>query len=199
MKALQPLAPFAVLFVLYNTVGGFEDANLVGLATGIFSGLVLTRSVGARKPAALHVAAVTVATFVIVGVVAGLTARVIDVRPEIARVVALEGRTAGEYDKAVAQFKIGRISAEALAQQIDKTIMPELRAVRARLKALSGVPEEHQPLVASADEYLRLRDESWRLRSEGLHNSSMSALKKAELPEQAALAAFQRIVPADGK
>jgi hypothetical protein len=191
--AIVPLAPSAVVLILYSVLDGDAGADLAGLAAGFVSGLALTRHVSLRKPAALHVAAATLATIVVAGTSFSLMSRVTDVRPEMAQVVALEDRTAGAYAKAVAQFRNGRLSAEALAQQIDKTIMPELRAVRARLTALTGVPEEHQPLVASAEEYLRLRDESWRLRSEGLHKSNMPVLRKAELPERAALIALQRI------
>ena len=79
-------------------------------------------------------------------------------RPEIRRIVEIEGRTAHDYDLAATQFRLGAVNAKSLAQLIDGTILPELRQARSRVKALVGVPPEHQPLVASAEEYLRLRD-----------------------------------------
>ena len=69
--------------------------------------------------------------------------------------------------------------------------------MQARLKTLGRVPPEHQPLLASAEEYLRLRDESWRLRAAALHKSSMPALRKAETAERASLQAFERLKPAE--
>ena len=51
--------------------------------------------------------------------------------------------------------------------------------------------------LASAEEYLRLRDESWRLRAAALHKSSMPALRKAETAERASLQAFERLKPAE--
>jgi hypothetical protein len=116
-----------------------------------------------------------------------------DVRPEIERLVATEERTAGIYDRAVNQFRIGAMSAKALAQIIDRSIVPELRAARVRLDAVTGVPAQHQPLMASAEEYLRLRDESWRIRSEALHKASMGALKTADRTERASLEAFEKV------
>ena len=95
------------------------------------------------------------------------------------------------------QFKLGTLSAEALAQTIERKITPELAAAQARLKTLGRVPPEHQPLLASAEEYLRLRDESWRLRAAALHKSSMSALRKAEGAERASLEAFEKIKPVE--
>ena len=117
----------------------------------------------------------------------------LDVKPEIARVVAFESRTAGAYDKAVEQFKLGGINADALAQVINGTILPELQSVRLRLKSLDRVPEQHQPIVASAQEYLRLRDESWRLRVEGLHAHDMLTLRKADRTEGASLDVLKTI------
>ena len=120
-------------------------------------------------------------------------------RPEMARVLDFETRTASAYGTAVERFRKGRLSLEALVQLIDRTIVPELQAEHARVKALDKVPQEHRPLVASADEYLRLRDESWRLRLEGLRKANMSALKKAENAERASLEALEKIKPTDIK
>ena len=97
-----------------------------------------------------------------------------------------------------------------------------------RVKAIERVPHEYQPLVADAEEYLRLRYESWRLRAEGLRKMNMPAprevertdwesgarsrmraeaqhrdnavrLGNAEGSERASLEALQRIRPVDQK
>ena len=108
-----------------------------------------------------------------------------DVRPEIERVVGLEDRTASAYQTAADRFRRGRITAEAVAQLIDRTIEPELLAADAHLKAVNGVPREQQPLVASAEEYLRLRYESWRLRAESLRKTDTPTLQEARDTEPA--------------
>ena len=120
-----------------------------------------------------------------------------DVRPEIARVLEVEQRTAATYQAAVTQFKLGTVSPDGLAQVIERKVMPELQAMQTRLKALGRIPAEHQPLLAGAEEYLRLRDESWRLRAAALHKSSMPALRKAETAERASLEALDRLKPAE--
>ena len=89
------------------------------------------------------------------------------------------------------------MTAEALAQVIDRSIVPELHAALARLKALDGVPPEHQALVAGAQEYLRLRDESWRFRAEGLRKTNMLKLRQAENAERISLEALHRIQAAE--
>jgi hypothetical protein len=117
----------------------------------------------------------------------------VDVRPEIDRVIAVEGRTAGLYDKEVDRFRRGRITAAALADVIEKTIVPELHAVAGRLRALQDVPPEHQPLIATAETFLKLRDESWQLRAMALHKSDTLGLRQADSKEQASREAFHRL------
>ena len=46
---------------------------------------------------------------------------------------------------------------------IEKTIVPELHVLAGRLRALQDVPPEHQQLIAEAQTFLTLRDESWQL------------------------------------
>jgi hypothetical protein len=134
--------------------------------------------------------------------------------------VAVEDRTARAYQAAADLFRKRRMTADALVQLIEQTILPELQEVQARLKALTGVPPEHRPLLADAEEYVRLRSESWHLRAEGLrqtdaqaagakrdsdpgarrraearHTASAVTLGKAEGRERASLEALERIRP----
>jgi len=134
---------------------------------------------------------------VIVVASAAMLRGISDVRPEIARVVALESTTAGTYEKAVVQFKNGAMTAQALEKVITQKIVPELKQAHERLKAVNGVPAEHQPLVANAEEYLRLRDESWRLRADALRKSNMLALRAADRSERASLEALEKIRPSE--
>jgi membrane associated rhomboid family serine protease len=194
LKTLARIAPFAGLFLLYNVASdGLTTAELSGLVSGFTCGLVLARHARERKAPIYQVAAAMAIALVIVAVSAVLMRGVADVRPEIARVLALEERTAGAYEKAVGQFKNGALSAQALAKMINQSIVPELQSERARLKAITGVPHEHKPLVDGAEEYFRLRDESWRLRSDALNRSNMMALRAADRSERASLEALERI------
>ena len=113
-----------------------------------------------------------------------------DVRPEIERLVAVEARISSMYDRATTQFKLGTMSADALAQVIERKIKPELQVVRIRVMSLENVGSDQQPLLAKAKEYLHLRGESWRLRADALHRRNMAALRKVESTERASLAAL---------
>lgn len=192
-EGLIRLVPGAAVFLLYHAADGVQTSELSGLVAGFAAGLVLARGAHERSSPLVPTAAVAAVAAVIVLGSAAVLKGIADVRPEIARVVALENETVGQYEKAVGQFKSGGMSSQALAKVIHTSIVPELQAARARLKAVNGVPAEHQPLVASADEYLRLRDESWRLRADALSKSNMGALRAADRSERASLEALERI------
>jgi membrane associated rhomboid family serine protease len=199
VTAAKPLAPGVAIFLLYSTATGDLSGGraLHGLVMGVVCGVPLTVGVGSRKPPLVRTAAAMTAALAIAIVSAIPLRGFTDVRPAIAQVVAFEVKTATAYDKSVEQFKLGVMNADALAQIIDRTILPELHAIRLHLKSLDRVPTQDKSIVASADEYLRLRDESWRLRAEGLHTRNMLTLRKADRTEGASLDIFETIKPSD--
>jgi hypothetical protein len=113
-----------------------------------------------------------------------------DMRPEIEKLLAVESQTTALYDAAAEQFKRGTLDSESLAQLIERKIKPQLQGVRVRVMSLDNVRADHEPLLEKAREYLRLRDESWRLRADALHRRDMKGLQRVELTERASLAAL---------
>jgi rhomboid protease GluP len=195
-RALAMLAPAAAVFALHvGVVSGFDLAARAGLFTGFLFGIVVERDVRERKPPMRRLAALSAATLAIAVLTAVPLRGFTDVRPALDHVIAVEERTAAAYDHAVLRFRNGRITAKSLAQLIDGTILPELQAARARVAELKRVPAAHQALVASANDYLKLRDESWRRRAKALNAANMRLLREADRTERASLAAFERIRP----
>ena len=194
---VKQIAAAAVPFFLYNlaTDNLGPTSEMAGLGAGFVGGLLVARGVTREKPAIRRAAVLTAATAVIVIGAAVPIRGVVDFRPEIARITAVEEQTAGAYDEAVAKFTVGRVPAKVLIQLIDRTIIPELQAVRARVTALRGVPQEQAPLVAAAEEYFQLREASWRRRVEGLLKSNGKMLRDADQTERAALDAFRKLRP----
>lgn len=169
------------MFLVYTFANGDLPiaGELTGLGVGLVSGTVLTKRVHLSTPPARRVAAVmagAAALAVVLGVpLRGLT----DIRPDIAGLVALEDRTAAAYNNAVERFRKGRVNAEALAELIGRAIVPQLEATEAHFNAIDRVPAVHQPLLADAREYLRLRTESWRLRADGLRKAPGTSGRQA--------------------
>jgi membrane associated rhomboid family serine protease len=226
LAAGKCLAPAAALFLVYNAFdGGVEmKAELLAFVVGFVSGLVLTSRIGDRRPERRVFGAVTAAMAALAIVAAVPLRGIADVRPEIARVLDIEARTVPVYRAAEARASKGQTGATNLADLIEQKIMPELRVARDRLVALHGVPQEHRHLIADAEEYLKLRYESWRLRAEGLrrtaaplrrdpasvglaaeakwrdraateHRITQVMLGRAEGTERASLEALQRLKP----
>jgi rhomboid protease GluP len=198
LMTVLKLGPAACVFVLYSWSAGFDGpAEIAGLAVGCVCGLVLAKDLGARTPPPLRVLA-TMGIVVLLAVASAIPLRgVPDVKAEIDRVAAVEHRTASSYGAEVRRFRNGEISIGALAQLIDRTILPELRTARAHLKQLERVPREQQALVVAADEYFRLRDESWRVRADGLRKASTARLQQADEAERVSLQALETAIPAE--
>jgi len=116
-----------------------------------------------------------------------------DMRPEIHKLAEAEQQMTARYQAAIDQFSSGRLTVRELAAVIDREIMPELQASRARVASLAHVPDEQKPLLTTAQRYLQLRDESWRLRSKALPAADVKMLTQAEMSEVAARYALSRI------
>jgi hypothetical protein len=181
------VAPSAALFLLYSVAAGRAGAlELSGLAVGLAYGFLLAKPAVVETPSLRRTASMTAAIAVIV-VTAGIPMRgVIDVRPEISRITEIEERTANVYDSAVRRFTIGELTLKELVAVIDHTILPELRSAQDRLKRLQHVPREQAPLVARADEYFKLREESWQARAAGLRRTSLKGLRSPDDTERQA-------------
>jgi membrane associated rhomboid family serine protease len=198
MTAAKSLAPAAAMFVLYSlaTDNVWSVAELSGCITGFACGLVVTQHVREEKASTRRVATAT-AALVAVTVVAAAALRgldeFVDVRPELKRLVEVEERTTSTFRAAADQFTSGRITADALAELIDGGIMPDVTAARARFESLDNVAVEQHTLVAAGNEYLRLRDESWRVRSAALRQGSMPMLSKADTVERASLEILHQV------
>jgi membrane associated rhomboid family serine protease len=134
------------------------------------------------------------AALVIIVIAAGIPMRgVIDVRPEIARIADVEEKTAAAYDAAVRQFTTGKLTLKELVGVIERTILPELRAEQTRLNQLQHVPREQAKLVAEADQYFKLRQESWQARAAGLRRTSLKGLRSPDDTEREARETLDKI------
>jgi len=101
------------------------------------------------------------------------------------------------YEDVVHGARNHQLDTERLTKLINTSIIPDLKAARAHLHTIDRVPQEHQPLVAAADDYLRLRLESWRLRAEGLSRTNMLKLRQSERAERDSFDALEKIKAVD--
>ena len=59
-----------------------------------------------------------------------------------------------------------------------------------RMLSLDDVQREQLVMLEKAKEYVRLREESWRLRAAALQKRDMAALRRVETTERVSLAAL---------
>ena len=197
LQLVKRLGVTALVFVLYNVATDSLGmaSELAGLGAGVAGGFIVARGVAREKPAPHRAAWVMAAAAAVIMIAAVPLQGIIDFRPEVTRIAAVEERTAAAYESAVANYRLGRVPAKELIALIDRTIIPELRTVRTRVMALRGVPSEQKPLAGAAAEYFELREASWRRRAEGLLKSNSNILRDAERTERAALDAFRKMKP----
>jgi rhomboid protease GluP len=179
--AIKRLGAVGMMFALFSAIAGsLGGAELTGLVVGLLYGIVIGWRLPERLPVTRLVGAAAAGVLAAVVAAAMPLRNIADVAPEITRVVTTEERTVTKYRAASDAFKKGTISAETLAQLADRTIVPELQAVEARLSALKNVPAEHRSIVAEAREYLQLRAKSWRARADVVRRTNADARHNAE-------------------
>src|SRR5262245_18520417 len=172
LVAMKRIGVVAAVFLLYSLFAGFAGApEFAGLLVGLLYGLVLSQRASEQEPSRRLIGYASAVAAVVALASAIALRNIADVKPEIARILATEERTAAAYKSGSDAFRKGRLSADGLAQLAERTIVPELLAADARLKALTNVPPEHQPIVADAREYLRLRCAAWKAHAEALRKA----------------------------
>jgi membrane associated rhomboid family serine protease len=185
----------AGVFALYATVAGALPLVVVGFVSGLMAGVTVSRGVNTRPTPAVRMTA-TVATMICLAISTAVPLRgIADARRELAEIVAMEDRTAAAFRTALEDFTDGRMTGKALNAVIDQVIMPELQYAGERLSHVDRqlLPKEQQELVAAAQTYLALRDESWALRANALSSGKMSILWVADQKEVAALEALETV------
>jgi membrane associated rhomboid family serine protease len=194
LAALKGLVPGAFVFLAIDvlTHGLHSDARLYGFGAGFIAGAILAAGAESQKPAMRRV-------FATVGATAGLVILLVaplrgldDATAVVAAIITVEDRTAHEYDAEIERANDGRSSIRERIVLIDQ-IRPQLQALRARLESFDKVPREQQAMAASAIEFLKTRDESWRLRKEALRKSNLQMLREADSVERISIDNFRKL------
>jgi hypothetical protein len=193
----KTLIPAGVVFFLYTLVtdGIVNRPNLTGLVVGATAGLAVMALAGERKVAPrLYAIGIAVATALVLAIAAPLRG-IVDVRSDLVELVANDDREATAFRLMLGQFSRRQvpIDRQLLARVIEGTFVPHLADARGRVDRLHTTLADHKPLIAAAAEYVRLREQSWRLRAEGLRSGKMDVLREADRVERASLEALKAL------
>lgn len=189
------LGAAALVFAVYNVPSGMVPlrAELIGFVVGLLCGGALGDDVArnlvpAKRSAGLVALALGMA-LVLAFPVRGIT----DARPDIDRLIATDEQLAATFRAAATRLALGRTTEKAMVDLIERQVIPALETERSRLASRRVVPEDQKPFVAAADEYVRVRIESWRLRATAFRKGSLSMLRQADSREGAARDVLARI------
>jgi hypothetical protein len=185
------------VFLVYTVVieGIANRPNLTGLVVGATAGLAVMVLAGERKlaprPYAIGIAASTALALAIAWPLRGI----VDVRADLVALVANDDREATAFRLRLEEFSKRRVPIDRrlLATLIEQTFVPHLADARVRIDGLHATQTDQQRLMAAAAEYIRLREESWRLRVEGLRGGKMDVLREADRVEQASLEMLRKL------
>ena len=185
---LKWLAITCVIFLAYNMPSGSVPlrAELTGFIAGVLSGVAIGRGVSAATIPVKRTAILVAATGILAVVAAVPLRGITDVRPGIHRMLATDEHTAATFRAAASRLALGRTTAQAMIDLIEREIVPALEQEQPRLAPGRVVPDDQQAALAAAGEYVRLRIESWRWRAAAFRKGSLSMLRQADLKEGAA-------------
>ena len=197
LPTFQLLLPASALFLLYSlaTHGLASRPDATGFIIGLVSGLALTRTTGEHKPTLRPLAIGMVGAAVCIASSAWSLRGIVDVRAELVDFVASEDRAATVYRAAIARYTLKHVPVDrpATIALIDGTLLPQLMANRARIAQLERPLAEHQAFVRHAAEYVRLREQSWRLCVDGWRKPNVDKLREAERLQRSAFEVLQKL------
>ena len=193
----QTLVPATVLFFLdaFITDGIGNRPNLTGLMVGMTTGVAVMAIAGERKLGARPYAVGMALAVALMLWIAWPLREIADVRPNLIELVTNEDRQTSVFRMVMDRFHSRQvpIDRQRVATLIEQTFVPQVADARRRIEAFRTTLSDQQPLVARAAEYARLREESWRLRAQGLKSGQMAVLREADRTEMAARAALDTL------
>jgi rhomboid protease GluP len=205
VEALAKLRSSGIAFVGYNVLFGlmipFIDnaAHLGGLAGGFVCGLVLGQpfvpDAVRRRPVRNALAAALGAALITGGVVVNLAlnADLGAAERELSRTGEVERTVLARYYDAVARSERGDLTPQAMAEVVERDVLPEWRAQRERLEAVKNLPPAYRDHVAAVLAYMRLQEESWELTVQAARTDDAQKGQEAVEKQKQADAAAERI------
>jgi rhomboid protease GluP len=181
-EALARLRNSGLAFLGYNLFYGLTQPNidmaahLGGLAAGFLSGAVLSRQPGPEalvgRPVRNAFVAATGCFLVLAGILT-VPAGADDVHGEMGRFSEVEERLLTAYNSLVQKAEKGEVTEEALADEVQRNILPEWHAAGERIAGMKNVIPEQKQFVAKMTEYIKAREDAWTLLVEAVRDQDV--------------------------
>lgn len=184
---LGRLRASAFVFLAYNIGIGLyrnrlDNAGFLGGAmTGFLCGLVLAQPLNhatlltrATRNGVLAVLAI----LLVVGA-AAYTPPISDLATELKRFERVETTAVEIYAEAKRRYENGQLSADALADVIDRGILPDWKAEKNRFDELTDLSAEQSDALKKLGRSMELRAKAWGLIADSLRQSSDEGIENA--------------------
>lgn len=178
-------------FLVYNLIFGMMipnldmAAHLGGLVGGFLCGLVLSQPF---TPAAwsgrlwrnliLTVFGACVVTGGMFGV-ASWRSGLVKVQRELDRFAEVEKDAIEAYNSTLTKAQRNELSLPALADRVERDVLPDWEAAKERLDALKPVPSIYQQRVDLLLKYMGVREEGWQLLIQGAREENLPKIQEA--------------------
>jgi rhomboid protease GluP len=191
---LSALGRSALVFIGYNLVYGFIEkgidvaAHLGGLGFGFLCGLGLSQPLSTEASGRRGLRAALVATCGSLAITAGIF--LVPKGPgelgrELEAFERVEVSAVKAYNDAVGRMKRREITPEAMADVIEKEMLPPWRVSEKRLEALGTLPGVLEKQRQKVLGYIRKRGEAWALMAKALRANDVALLREAMANDQA--------------
>ena len=205
--ALAGLKSSGIGFLVYNLIFGLMQPNIDmaahagGLASGFLCGLLLSRpftpeGVRARPARNIVTGVLGVTAVVIVAMfISACPPASVELDHELERCGQIEQRAFETYNSALEKAGRGEITDSTLADIVERDILPEWRAARNRLTALKDTTTENKKHVATVLDYMRLREEGWKLYVEAVRERDNAKAEESIKRHKLADALYKQLEP----
>jgi len=203
--ALKQLQSSGVGFLVINLIFGLTQSNIDsaahigGLVGGFLGGLVLsqpitTGAIAGRRIRNLLLSGLGVALLIsgIIGI-QGFYASIPKAQSELERFQVVEESALRVYNAAIAKAQRQELTDPAFVEILEREVLPEWKASRERLAALTQLPASLDRHVASILEYMRLREEGWESFTQALREGNPQKAQQAMDKQALADAAAKRL------
>ena len=171
-QVFEQLKWFAIVFVVYNTIGAFGRSNVDmaahvgGAICGFLCGLFFAEPMTTVPERRLHKGLIAAGVTLVLGTVAGLGLRVAyanlgEIAATVDQIVALDEKDALALKKAATARKHGDLAQADFDALIEKELLPDWRSARARLDALAPYPFSIRRRIERIAHYMQVRQSEW--------------------------------------
>lgn len=195
-EVVSSLRNSALVFIGYNVVFGFVRsgtdvaAHAGGLAAGFLCGLLLSDT--EKRRARNGILALGSAIVLVAG--GSALPRPVDLRVELQKLQALEKKTLATFNGALQEVGSGKLRQSALADSIEKDVLPDwVREKDTLAKLIPRLRGKQHEVVTTLVQYMDARQQGWTMLVQGTRSNRVDLIRQGTLKQVEAVAVLKKL------